>query len=106
MIFKVLLSAILMLVVRSEIYIEQVLDCVQFDCAPYREICGIDLDCRKSYYEFQKCIAEQREATYSKCKTNGYMAWENVMLCYIQCQYFDLSAYFLLLTYFYFIIML
>lgn len=49
MIFKLALLALLFVYGASEIYIEEVLDCVKDDCAYSREICGVDDDCRKSY---------------------------------------------------------
>ena len=48
---------------------------------------------RLSYNNFTSCIsASTNEGGYINCRTNGHMAWVNVMDCYNECQYFDLYS--------------
>lgn len=94
-----LLIVLTTIVIGGDIYIEDVLSCVKFDCEPLRSACGIDSDCRYpiisicrlSYQNFTSCISTHEEKEYKKCKTNGHIAWHDVMDCYTGCRYFEIS---------------
>ncbi|CAK66313.1 unnamed protein product (macronuclear) [Paramecium tetraurelia] len=88
-----LLTFILSTFQATDIYLEEVMDCVQNTCEPARSNCGIDTDCRLSYNNFTTCISEKSsESEYIQCRTNGYMTWVKVMDCYNDCHYFELFA--------------
>ncbi|CAD8123924.1 unnamed protein product [Paramecium sonneborni] len=88
-----LLSLLLYSLQGTDIYLEEVMDCVQNICEPERRACGIDIDCRSSYNNFTSCIQlKSSESDYIQCRTNGYMTWVQVMDCYNNCHYFELFA--------------